>query len=311
MRQGSTDDPVGTFLEYLAAQRGASAHTLRATRATCASSARGPGRGRSRTSGRATPPVVRGIPRLAQPAPAEPRPRSRASSPPCEAAFASWSAAACSSATPPARCGARARRGCCPPFLPKDEAKDLLDRPPAIDDRGRRADAPARAAVRDRPPGRRAAAGLDVDDLDRGQGTVRVLGKGGKERIVPVRRGRAGRAWPRYLGGRRAGAGPLFRNQRGGRLTARSAHTDRQRRRAREAGIDPAREPAHAAPYLRHAPAGRGRRSAADPGAARPQPAVDHPAVHPRGPGAAHARVRRRPSAGRAPRGPAAPAGTR
>jgi integrase/recombinase XerD len=66
--------------------------------------------------------------------------------------------------------------------------------------------------------------GLDVDDLDLEEGSVRVLGKGGKEREVPV--GRLGRkAVTAYLrGGRPDLAGPrsrgaLFLNQRGGRLT--------------------------------------------------------------------------------------------
>ena len=67
-------------------------------------------------------------------------------------------------------------------------------------------------------------AGLDLDDLDRSQQTVRVLGKGRKERIVPYGN-RAASALGAYLNGRGAGAGALFANQRGGRLTVRSLHT--------------------------------------------------------------------------------------
>ncbi|HXF36804.1 MAG TPA: site-specific tyrosine recombinase XerD [Actinomycetota bacterium] len=66
--------------------------------------------------------------------------------------------------------------------------------------------------------------GLDVDDVDLEEGSVRVLGKGGREREVPV--GRAAReALGAYLAsGRPALAsarsrGALFLNRRGGRLT--------------------------------------------------------------------------------------------
>jgi integrase/recombinase XerD len=68
---------------------------------------------------------------------------------------------------------------------------------------------------------------LDVDDLDLEAGSVRVFGKGGKERDVPV--GRMARdAVAAYLTrGRPALAGPrsraaLFLNARGGRLTRQS-----------------------------------------------------------------------------------------
>lgn len=76
------------------------------------------------------------------------------------------------------------------------------------------------------------AVGLAVDDLDRGQSTVRLAGKGGKERIVPVG-SYALRAVEDYLvrarpelavksrGGVRGGA--LFLNVRGGPLSRQSA----------------------------------------------------------------------------------------
>ena len=78
------------------------------------------------------------------------------------------------------------------------------------------------------------AVGLAVDDLDRGQSTVRLAGKGGKERIVPVG-SYALRAVEDYLvrarpalaansrGGVRGGA--LFLNVRGGALSRQSAWT--------------------------------------------------------------------------------------
>jgi integrase/recombinase XerD len=84
--------------------------------------------------------------------------------------------------------------------------------------------------------------GLDVDDVDLEDGSVRVLGKGGKEREVPV--GRYGReaieaylttARPAFATGR--GRGALFLNQRGGRLSRQSC--DRMvRAAARSAGIE-------------------------------------------------------------------------
>ncbi len=66
-------------------------------------------------------------------------------------------------------------------------------------------------------------AGLDLDDVDRAGRTVRVLGKGRKERIVPFGR-QAARALEAYLSGRTAQRGALFANHRGGRLTARAIH---------------------------------------------------------------------------------------
>jgi integrase/recombinase XerC len=65
---------------------------------------------------------------------------------------------------------------------------------------------------------------------------VRVLGKGDKERVVPV--GEAAlAALDGYLAVRGRTRGPLFTNQRGGRLTTRSAHRI-VGRRARQSGID-------------------------------------------------------------------------
>ncbi|MBA3690106.1 MAG: site-specific tyrosine recombinase XerD [Actinobacteria bacterium] len=66
--------------------------------------------------------------------------------------------------------------------------------------------------------------GLDVDDVDLEEGSVRVLGKGGKERDVPVGR-YAREAVTAYVTGVRPAfatartRSALFLNQRGGRLT--------------------------------------------------------------------------------------------
>jgi integrase/recombinase XerC len=115
-------------------------------------------------------------------------------------------------------------------FLPSDELDALLE------DRA--------ADVRDRAmlellyaTGLRVSelAGLALDDVDRDQRLVRVAGKGGKSRIVPYG-AEAARALGAYLELRGEGPGPLFRNARGARLSARSIR-ERVRRRARAAGL--------------------------------------------------------------------------
>jgi integrase/recombinase XerD len=90
------------------------------------------------------------------------------------------------------------------------------------------------------------AVGLAVDDLDQGQSTVRLAGKGGKERVVPVG-SYALRAVGEYLvrarpalvangrGGLRGGV--LFLNARGGPLSRQSAWSI-LRSAAERAGIE-------------------------------------------------------------------------
>jgi integrase/recombinase XerC len=121
-----------------------------------------------------------------------------------------------------------------PSFLPKDEATGLLDLPPEDSEPGRRDHALLELLY---ATGLRVAecCGLDRNDLDHGQGTVRVLGKGNKERVVPVGE-TALDAVEAYLRVRGDGGGPLFRNIRGGRLTVRSVHRI-VKARARLAGI--------------------------------------------------------------------------
>ena len=83
--------------------------------------------------------------------------------------------------------------------------------------------------------------GLDVDDVDLDEGSVRAFGKGSRERVVPLGR-YATRALEAYLArGRPSLAGPrsgaaLFLNQRGGRLT-RQGCTNIIKAQARRAGI--------------------------------------------------------------------------
>jgi len=121
-----------------------------------------------------------------------------------------------------------------PSFLPKDEATELLDQKPEESEAGRRDHALLELLY---ATGLRVAecCGLDPNDLDRSQGTVRVLGKGGKERVVPVGE-TALDAVDAYMKMRGDGTGPLFRNARGGRLTTRSVHRV-VKERARQAGI--------------------------------------------------------------------------
>jgi len=69
--------------------------------------------------------------------------------------------------------------------------------------------------------GVRRCAGLDCDDVDRGHATVRVLGKGDRERVVPVG-DVALAAIDDYLATRPRARGALFTSARGARLTARS-----------------------------------------------------------------------------------------
>jgi len=121
-------------------------------------------------------------------------------------------------------------------FLPIDEATVLLECPAS-------AAAPP-AEARDRAilemlyaTGARVAelCGLDLADVDRGGGTIRVRGKGAKERMIPV--GDAAlQALDAYLGAHGQADGPLFRNLRGGRLTVRSVHRI-VKARSRAAGL--------------------------------------------------------------------------
>ncbi len=131
----------------------------------------------------------------------------------------------------PARSVASPRRPkLLPKVLPEEEVVALVEAPPP---------AQGPLALRDRAflellygSGLRVSelTGLDVGDVDLGQGLVRVLGKRRKERIVPFGSSAAA-AVRRWLDEGRpilaAEAGPragsaMFLNHRGGRLTARS-----------------------------------------------------------------------------------------
>jgi integrase/recombinase XerC len=87
-------------------------------------------------------------------------------------------------------------------------------------------------------------ADLDIDSLDLASRLVRISGKGGKERLIPVGRKAIG-AIREYLehsekrrkkAGYGRGQGPLFLNYRGGRLSTRNVHR-MVKRYSRECGI--------------------------------------------------------------------------
>ena len=141
----------------------------------------------------------------------------------------------------------------------------------------------------------RSAAGLDLRDVDRERGNVRVLGKGDKERVVPV--GEAALAALDALPRRRAAAPRRSAVREPPRRPAHRARRAPHRASARPGrGNRRARAPARAAPQLRDPPARHGRRPAGDPGAARPRAPVDDAALHPREPRALDGGLRRRPS---------------
>jgi integrase/recombinase XerC len=116
-----------------------------------------------------------------------------------------------------------------PAYLPVDEMFRLLERPDTSKPLGRRDRAILEVFY---SCGLRVSelSGLDTGDVDFAERLVKVLGKGNKERIVPIGR-EALKALGEYLcetsGLRKsvygsAGEEPLFLNARGGRLTTRS-----------------------------------------------------------------------------------------
>ena len=228
------DAAVGSFLEYLGVERGASPHTLRSYAADLTEFTRFLADERIGGLPDADTRAVRAyVARLHQ------RRLSKATIARKLAAVRScFRFLARRGALPanPARQVRSPRLGRrLPSFLPVDEATVLLNAPPE----------PSAAGARDRAllellyaSGLRVAegCGLDLDDLDEARRTVRVVGKGDKERVVPVGE-TALEALAAHLAMRGRRRGPLFLNARGGRLTSRSALRI-VRARARQAGID-------------------------------------------------------------------------
>ena len=149
--------------------------------------------------------------------------------------------------------------------------------------------------------------GLSVEDVNLSERMVRVLGKGGKERIVPFNRS-AATAIRVYLVDRDAlmRRGPAASRSQG-RAPSRSERAvvcqlsrrtpvDSERRSSgptirlaveRQAGDQPTRDPS----LVRNAPARAGRRSAGDPGAPGARASQHDPALHPHQRRAAHGAV--------------------
>jgi integrase/recombinase XerC len=227
------DGAVGSFLEYQSVERGASPHTLRSYAADLSEFARFLAEEKIPGWEAADTRAVRAFAarlhhrRLAKATIA----RKLAAVRSCFRFLARRGALAAN----PARQVRGPRLGRrLPSFLPVDETAALLGGAPE----------PSLAGSRDRAllellyaSGLRVAegCGLDLDDLDEARRTVRVLGKGDRERVVPVGE-TALEALAAYLERRGRRRGPLFLNARGGRLTTRSAHRI-VRARARQAGI--------------------------------------------------------------------------
>ena len=111
-----------------------------------------------------------------------------------------------------------------PEFLPVDEMMDLLRSLPAGGEKETR-DAAILELLYSSGLRVGELVSLGREDVNLGEGTVRVSGKGRKVRVVPVG-DKAVRALKEYLADRRNGEAQerdaLFRNLRGGPLTARS-----------------------------------------------------------------------------------------
>src|ERR1035438_3343896 len=151
-------------------------------------------------------------------------------------------------------------------------------------------------------------AGLNLEDIDRSAGWLRVRGKGKKERQVPLP-GKAAESLERYLGERPVvrEEPAVFLNHHNSRLTTRgisgivklyatylagdpSVHPHSFRHAYATHLLADGRSEEHTSELLGHArlspplpppPAGRGRRPARLPGPPGPRPPLHHPEIHP------------------------------
>ena len=157
--------------------------------------------------------------------------------------------------------------------------------------------------------------GLDLGDVDLHDGLVRVLGKGNKERVVPLGRTARETVGDYLTTGRpelsgRTATSALFLNARGGRLTRQGAWLI-VRAAGDRAGLVRPPVPPRAPALVRHPHARPRGRHPGRAGAAGPRQPVDHPGVHEGLAGAAPGGLRRRAPPGRGPGTGAREAGTR
>ena len=156
--------------------------------------------------------------------------------------------------------------------------------------------------------------GVNWSDLSLDEGMVRLRGKGKKERLVPIghvaveairdylavapvraTRAAAQDAAPASTLTVKPADGPVFRNNRGGRLSARSVERIVRRYADRLQVGD--RDPAYFSAFLCHAFIGRGGRPPGHPGNARTRVVGHHPEIHTLGYRSLDGSVRSSPSA--------------
>ena len=193
---------VDAWLTHLDVERGASRHTLSAYRRDLARwtaylasvGVERPEDVREAHVSRVPRPAARGgrRPRARSPPPRPPAPWSR-----CAGCTASSPSRGSSTPTPPAGSARRGRPSRLPKAIPVEDVERLLEAASVGD---------TPASLRDRAllevlygTGARIseAVGLDVDDVEGDDGVVRLRGKGGKERIVPLGSYAADARWPR------------------------------------------------------------------------------------------------------------------
>jgi integrase/recombinase XerC len=232
----TSDDPIGSFLAYLRVERNFSPATVRAYAADLGQFAAFCAGGRGAGAPPSPPPpldpaaitlrTVRGFLASLTEAGLKPATLGRKLAA-LRSFFRFLNREGVMEGNPARPLPAPGRSKSLPAVLTVDEAFRLLETPGG----------PPKSPLRDRAllellysSGLRVGelAGLNLEDLDLPGASVRVRGKGRKERIVPVG-SKAGVALARYIaeerGGGREGEAPLFLNVRdGGRLTARSVH---------------------------------------------------------------------------------------
>ena len=251
------------------------------------------GRARTRRSKRSTRPDLEAFVRDVDGRRACRRRRPRASSRPCAASTGSCGSAGDVAQNPADDLHAPRALAALPRFLSLDDVDALLAAPDVTTPRGLRDRALIEVLY---------ATGLRVSELvglrltdvrvERGLPAVPRQGQQGAHRAARRRGGRRGcaatspTARPALLA--QAATSPwLFVNARGGARLSRVGFWKILKAYGRRAGVRGAPEPARAAALVRDASARARRRSARDPGDARPRRSVDDADLHARARGAA------------------------